>query len=338
MTRDRRGGYLRSGDWVEIRSAEEILSTLDDQGELDSLPFMPEMLRLCGRRARVSQRADKTCDRIEKKGLRRMVGAVHLEGLRCDGADHDGCQAGCLLFWKESWLKPVAAGPRGSAGTPAPVSEGGPSAPASERTEFLRRATRRGPRPGQPDGVYFRCQATELNRATTPLPHWDLRQYYRDVRSGNVKVRTVLWWAVTVALNGVQRIRGTFRLVNLLRGPFRIPHFKGRLTRTPKQLLDLQPGDLVRVKSMEEIVATLDARDRNRGLSFDVEMLKYCGGVYRVLRRVERLIDEPSGRLVHVSSDCIILENVVCEAHYHSFCPKAIYPYWREIWLERVGK
>ena len=36
-----------------------------------------------------------------------MTNAVHLEGLRCDGAGHDGCQAGCLLFWKESWLKRV---------------------------------------------------------------------------------------------------------------------------------------------------------------------------------------------------------------------------------------
>ena len=35
--------------------------------------------------------------------------AVHLDETRCDGQGHGGCQAGCLLFWKEAWLKRVAA-------------------------------------------------------------------------------------------------------------------------------------------------------------------------------------------------------------------------------------
>ena len=36
---------LRVGEVVEVRTAEEILATLDEHGALDSLPFMPEMLR-----------------------------------------------------------------------------------------------------------------------------------------------------------------------------------------------------------------------------------------------------------------------------------------------------
>src|SRR5919201_470703 len=95
-------GDLRSGDLVEVRSEREILATLDERGELDSLPFMPEMLPYCGRRFRVFKVAHKTCDTIEYAGvgLRRMRNAVHLENLRCDGSAHDGCQAGCLIFWK----------------------------------------------------------------------------------------------------------------------------------------------------------------------------------------------------------------------------------------------
>ena len=41
--------------------------------------------------------------------------------------------------------------------------------------------------------------------------------------------------------------------------------------------------------------------------------------------------------MVDIKSDCIILEGVVCAADYHRFCTRAIYPYWREIWLEKVG-
>jgi hypothetical protein len=50
-TKDQRRGLpvtaplnLRSGELVEVRSAEEILATLDAQGRFEVLPFMPEML------------------------------------------------------------------------------------------------------------------------------------------------------------------------------------------------------------------------------------------------------------------------------------------------------
>jgi len=90
-----------------VRSVEEILAPLDDRGSLDALPFMPEMLQYCGRRFRVVKSARKSGDTILTSRNRRMKNAVHLEGLRCGGTAHDGCQALCLLFRKEAWLKPV---------------------------------------------------------------------------------------------------------------------------------------------------------------------------------------------------------------------------------------
>ena len=39
---------LRVGDWVEVRSKDEILQTLDRDGRLDGMPFMPEMFAFCG--------------------------------------------------------------------------------------------------------------------------------------------------------------------------------------------------------------------------------------------------------------------------------------------------
>jgi hypothetical protein len=116
----------------------------------------------------------------------------------------------------------------------------------------------------------------------------------------------------------------------------RYPFIDGSLQKTPNEALDLQPGELVRVKSKEEIVATLDTRNRNRGMSFDAEQLKYCGREARVLRRVNRIIDEPTGKMMELKNPCIILEDVICTSDYHRLCPRGIYPYWREIWLERV--
>ena len=98
---------LRAGEWVQMRTKEEVLSTLDASGRLDELPFMPEMLQYCGMKMRVSKRAHKTCDPALGIGGRKMADAVHLENIRCDGSAHDGCEAGCLIFWKEAWLKRV---------------------------------------------------------------------------------------------------------------------------------------------------------------------------------------------------------------------------------------
>ena len=56
---------LHAGDWVVVRSQEEILATLDERARLDSLPFQPEMLAFCGRRMRVAKVAHKSCDTIK---------------------------------------------------------------------------------------------------------------------------------------------------------------------------------------------------------------------------------------------------------------------------------
>src|SRR5579883_2099205 len=123
---------LRAGDVIEVRSEAEILATLDEQGALDGLPFMPEMLQFCGKRFRVEKRADKTCNTITVMESRRLYHTVHLENLRCSGADHGGCQAQCYLFWKEAWLKRVpeshdaAPGRAGQRGNSLPVSNDGP--------------------------------------------------------------------------------------------------------------------------------------------------------------------------------------------------------------------
>src|SRR5262252_11093353 len=97
---------LRAGDWVEVRSKEEILATLDRNGQLEGMPFMPEMFSACGKRFQVYKRAHKTCDTVHEYKGRKMKDAVHLDGVRCNGEAHGGCEASCLIFWKTAWLRP----------------------------------------------------------------------------------------------------------------------------------------------------------------------------------------------------------------------------------------
>jgi hypothetical protein len=329
---DRAAPSLRRGEVVRVRSAPEILATLDENGSLDGLPFMPEMLQFCGRAFSISKRADKTCDTIEGSGLRRMVDTVHLDDLRCDGSGHGGCQAGCLLFWKEEWLT------RSGDESPASDTDGQPnsaSTPLPNGVDLLVRATQQSA--NSPEDERFSCQATELLTASAPLNWWDARQYVRDLTTGNTGPFRLTRGLTIFLFNKYQGFSKRFLPPRMrIREGKWYPFLYGSLRRTPSAVLDLQAGELVEVKSKEEILATLDAGGRNRGLSFDSEMLKYCGRRARVLRKVERIIDERSGKMLTMPRDCIILEGVTCQADYHRFCPRAIYPYWREIWLKRV--
>jgi hypothetical protein len=324
---------LRVGELVEVKSPEEILATLDERGRLDALPFMPEMLQFAGRRFRVQKRAFKGCDQIDHSGMRRMERAVHLEGTRCDGQAHGGCQAGCLIYWKEGWLKRV---PADGAAAPAPP----PARPAgpAPTLETLERATR--PEGAGPDDELFSCQATELLEAMpTRIRAFDPRQYVEDLTSGNARLLPVLRGLLVRAFNKYQKL--SMRLLPRrlwIHGGAYYPFIDGRIEhgRTPKETLGLQVGELVEVKSKEEIFATLDKNQQNRGLRFDAEALRYCGRRARVVRRVTRIIDDPTGKMIHIPGDCLVLEGFVCLADFHQNCPRAIHQYWREIWLRRV--
>lgn len=310
---------LRRGEKVRVRSADDILATLDEHGDTARLPFMPEMLSLCGRTFDVQARADKTCDTLNMVGCTRaMSDTVHLVGARCDGSAHGGCQAGCLLFFKEEWLE--------RADVPAPGSDA-VSEPAM--AALLDSNVMSGP-------ATYRCQATRLLEASRPLDDTSDRHWLDDLRTRNVPLPTLVQAFALAVINKYQRfsqkLPGRLRIA----GGGTLPTLGGTGTQTPKDRLDLQPGEMVEVKSKDEIMATLDAKQRNRGLSFDVEMLRYCGRKARVLRRVERIIDEKSGRMLHLNSDCIMLEDVVCVGTMHKLCPRSIYSYWREVWLRRV--
>ena len=341
-----------AGDWVEVLSKQEILATLDGAGALDCLPFMPEMFEFCGQRFKVAKRAHKTCDPPNGLAGRRMDNAVHLEGVRCDGAAHGGCQHGCLIYWKEAWIKRVAA-----PGTPETVSVRGVSGQrraavrvgGCTENDVVARAQRPSEQADSAEPIYV-CQSTQVAAATRPLRWWDLRQYAEDYASGNVRPFQLLSAFVffvwhTLATSGLglgALLRWVYDRFQALRGGTPYPWRTGKLpagSKTPSATLNLQPGELVRVRSYQEILATLDENGVNRGMWFDAEMVPFCGGTYRVLQRVGRIINEKTGRMQHLKNECIMLEDVVCRAcyaKYRKFCPRGIYPFWREIWLERV--
>ena len=337
---------LRAGELVEVRGKAEILATLDSKGCLDALPFMPEMFAFCGRQYRVFKRAHKTCDTIDYTGGRRMHGAVHLKDIRCDGQGHGGCQAGCLIFWKEVWLKRVVK----STSSSAPGVGAAMVAECTEGDVWTNAYTKDESANAEP---VYSCQATRLRDATTAPGKGDWKKYWEDYSSGNVG----LWRMLKVAIYAnysllIWRSPGWFRRilywifygVRILCGKPPIhPRSAGMIPageRTPDARLDLQVGEIVRVKSFAAILQTIDKSYKNRGMKFDAEMTPYCGGTYTVRERVHQIIDEKTGRMLNLQRPCIVLDGVVCQSIYSNcryFCPRSIFAYWREIWLERVS-
>lgn len=300
---------LRPGDIVEVKTASEILQTLDADGTLDRLPFMPEMVDFCGKRFQVSKRVVKTCYYGLGTGMRKFAAedVVLLDGLRCSGAAHDGCQKACMTFWREAWLRRV----ENPAVQPTEDRGGSEQLRASLKTST-------GPK------TYF-CQASEILRATEPLSRWErFGKCISDIRAGNCGT-----------LEMVQRI-GIWLFWKTRRVLFGA-YARGSKTNTPVESLNLRRGELVEVKSVESISKTLNENAHNRGLYFTPAMRHLCGERHPVERRLEKIIVDGTGEMRKLRNT-VYLEGSLCGCSCVAFggCPRGEFAYWREIWLRRA--
>jgi hypothetical protein len=301
---------LRPGDFVEIKSPAEVLQTLDPDGALERLPFMPEMVEFCGRRFQVSKRVVKTCYYGTSSGMRTFPteDVVLLEGLRCSGGAHDGCQKACNIFWREAWLRKVD-GPQ--------VIQSNPD-PEDIRRLRGRLKTTAGPK------TYF-CQASEILNATRELSHWErFEKCVSDVRAGNcgaaeMAKRVAIWlfWKIRKKALGV--------------------YGRGDRTSTPVESLNLRSEEWIEVKPLTNISETLDKKAYNRGLYFTPAMGQLCGEQFRVERRPEKIIVDGTGEMRQLRNT-VFLEGSLCGCACVAFggCPRGEFAYWREIWLRRT--
>lgn len=97
----------------------------------------------------------------------------------------------------------------------------------------------------------------------------------------------------------------------------------------------LAVGQSVRVRSKEEIQATLDPWNYLKGCGFMEEMWQYCGTKQRVLKPVQRFLDERDYR-VKKARGIVILEGLHCQGTIdYGRCDRNCYYFWREEWLVR---
>ena len=124
------------------------------------------------------------------------------------------------------------------------------------------------------------CQADDSYTATAPQSRF---QY-------------LVKRARTHGFNGTLR-RLISAIVRVRNGPaVAVNGFEGGAPYVP-ETLHLKAGDLVEVKSLSEIVQTLDAHGKCKGLLFMPEMGAFCGRKLRVYKKVERILIETTGEL-----------------------------------------
>jgi hypothetical protein len=111
----------------------------------------------------------------------------------------------------------------------------------------------------------------------------------------------------------------------------------GGLASTSPKMEHLKTGDVVRVRSLEEIQATLDRWQELRGCAFLEYMGTYCGTTQRVMQPMERFLDERDYKVKKVKG-VVILENVICRGTpVFGRCDRCCHLFWREEWLEKIA-
>lgn len=306
IAREVLGHPLMVGDVVRVKSLDRIRATLDADGCIEGLPFMREMESHCGQLAHVYRVLDKVYDYGRSRSMRRIDRCVLLVGLRCDGADHGGCDAACYLIWKADWLE--------RADEPA----AGPVMPAAPRASS-----------SAAHGEAYSCQYTALTAASTPMTSPQIRGLLGPLACGNV----------TAAAFAVSQLTRIFNAVQARIGGATYPWKPSSDRDTSAPLrggTSLKEGEWVRVRTPAEIAATLDRRSKHRGLWFDADMLKHCGQTYRVRSRVERIIDIRTCTMATMKTPCIVLDDAHYSGEFQGFGEQHDFLYWREDWLDRV--
>jgi hypothetical protein len=120
-----------------------------------------------------------------------------------------------------------------------------------------------------------------------------------------------------------------------LRGAGRAAHATGRPVDATAPAL--KAGDRVRVRSHQEIQATLNPWGELKGCSFMEGMTQYCGTSQRVFKSIERFMDERNYQM-RKAHGIVLLEGVLCEGtDALGRCDRSCLFFWREEWLEKIA-
>lgn len=98
-------------------------------------------------------------------------------------------------------------------------------------------------------------------------------------------------------------------------------------------------GELVRVRSKEEISKALDSHNQHGGCLFMEGMWGYCGRSLKIIKIVNHFFDEYQYKMFKPNSSIYLLEGSICNGNIEEAgpeCDRSCYIMWHEEWLESL--
>jgi len=308
-TKNKRIPIYREGDLVRIKRNEEIGSTLDPASKREGCPFTTQMAEYSGKEFKIIKTVKNFFDEHECKMYKVVPPLYILEGLICDGqvkSFTQRCDHSCYLLWHEDWLEKVDG----------PDANGGVADTADPYLQKGEDPTPNGPQ--KSEQFNSGCQLMSIKDVAEYNP------WYENLFQSKIK----LIWSAKKTLNFLK---------NRLLDPIGLKNGKPIATSISQD--ELVPGDIVRVKLREEILALLDDWGRTKGCVFTPEMFNRCGQRYRVLKQVHYFYDEVKERICRCR-DMVLLEGAVCSGQRRLFpsdCDRNCFQFWHVSWLEKEG-
>jgi len=142
--------------------------------------------------------------------------------------------------------------------------------------------------------------------------------------------------SVTIEPVHVRARRGLLKIYRSISPKKAAPPPNPGTAAPPPEPQNLQPGDWVEVRPMEEVLTLLDSNRKSQGLLWMSGMDKFCGKRFKVFKRVEIITLETTGESRRLRSPTVFLEGVYCDGSCVGGCDRSCFHFWRESWLKKV--
>lgn len=101
------------------------------------------------------------------------------------------------------------------------------------------------------------------------------------------------------------------------------------------RVAEIEKGDLVQVRSLQDIEPTLDYRGFTKGCKFMGQMAQFCDQRFQVAGKVEKFFDEARCRTLRCKN-LVVLNGVHCNGESVGGCDRKCFLFWRTEWLRKI--
>ena len=111
---------------------------------------------------------------------------------------------------------------------------------------------------------------------------------------------------------------------------------KSTLSKHPSS--GFKPGDIVKIRSRDDIKNTLDENDKLEGCLFMKDMWRYCGTKQKVLKKIDYFYDEANFKMCK-AHNVVLLDGLYCSGIIEGskqICDRYCLVFWKEDWLEKI--